>query len=260
MATETPYPQSAKDAPASRPVEASGVAAPVPGPEAWRAYGQVLGATVRAKSLELSRPGNRKRLVPLLLAIVAVGIAVRDLAFSNGAPAAATAAAHGTDYAPGAEAAPQGWARSPAQEWLDQPFEPVTRNIFTAAPTESVERAPRSASPPKSPQNLTDGIQQRVAVPPALVPRVEASSAPKPVTLRGSAPARGDREQARQIRLQSTLMGARPTALINGRTVREGDVVAHGSGASRATFRVLRIEARGITLEREGIRFDIPLD
>jgi hypothetical protein len=67
--------------------------------------------------------------------------------------------------------------------------------------------------------------------------------------------------QARQIRLQSTLMGGpHPAALMNGQMVREGDVVATGSGASRTTYRVLKIEARRVILEREGIRSEIPLD
>ena len=68
--------------------------------------------------------------------------------------------------------------------------------------------------------------------------------------------------QARQIRLQSTLMGGpQPAALINGQMVREGDVVATtGSGASRTSYRVLKIEARRVILEREGIRSEVPLE
>jgi hypothetical protein len=54
--------------------------------------------------------------------------------------------------------------------------------------------------------------------------------------------------------------GPRPAALVNGQMVREGDVVATGSGASRTSYRVLKIEARRVFLEREGIRSEIPLD
>ena len=62
--------------------------------------------------------------------------------------------------------------------------------------------------------------------------------------------------QAAQLKLQTTLMGtqaegpaSRPRAMINGGLVGEGDVVA--------SFRVLRIEARRIVVEREGIKLEI---
>ena len=43
------------------------------------------------------------------------------------------------------------------------------------------------------------------------------------------------------------MMGASPKALVNGRLVGLGDVVA--------SFRVTKIEARRIVVEREGIKF-----
>jgi hypothetical protein len=55
--------------------------------------------------------------------------------------------------------------------------------------------------------------------------------------------------QASQLRLQSTIMSASPKAVIDGGLVGEGDVVA--------SFRVLRIEPRRITVEREGIKLAI---
>ena len=58
--------------------------------------------------------------------------------------------------------------------------------------------------------------------------------------------------------LQATL--ASTPALVNGQLVREGDVVATGSGVSRTAYRVLKIEARRVILEREGIRSEIPLE
>ncbi|HLL88419.1 MAG TPA: hypothetical protein VK324_03875 [Tepidisphaeraceae bacterium] len=57
--------------------------------------------------------------------------------------------------------------------------------------------------------------------------------------------------QAAQLRLQSTVMGTSPRALINGDMMGEGDVVA--------SFRVVRIEARRIIVEREGVRLEIPM-
>ena len=58
-------------------------------------------------------------------------------------------------------------------------------------------------------------------------------------------------QQASQLRLQSTMMGAVPKAVINGELVEEGEVVA--------AFRVLKIEARRIIVEREGIKLEIQM-
>jgi hypothetical protein len=57
--------------------------------------------------------------------------------------------------------------------------------------------------------------------------------------------------QAAEMRLQSTVMGAKPKAVIDGALVGEGDVVAQ--------FRVLKIEPRRITVEREGIKLEIQM-
>jgi hypothetical protein len=57
------------------------------------------------------------------------------------------------------------------------------------------------------------------------------------------------RAQAAKLKVQSTLMGSSPRALVNGRLVGLGDVVA--------SFRVTKIEARRIVVEREGIKFGL---
>jgi hypothetical protein len=59
------------------------------------------------------------------------------------------------------------------------------------------------------------------------------------------------RQQAGQLSVTSTLMGARPRAMINGVMVGEGEVVAQ--------FRVAEIRARSVVVEREGIKLDIPM-
>jgi hypothetical protein len=64
-------------------------------------------------------------------------------------------------------------------------------------------------------------------------------------------------QQAGALKLQSILMGAKPRAVINGEMVEEGDIVASGTGEARAAFRVLKIEARRIIIEREGIKLEI---
>jgi hypothetical protein len=60
------------------------------------------------------------------------------------------------------------------------------------------------------------------------------------------------RTEAEKLKVQSTMMGASPKALINGELVSEGDVVA--------SFRVSKIEPRRIVLEREGIKLEKRLD
>jgi|GEM_PF-742411 len=59
------------------------------------------------------------------------------------------------------------------------------------------------------------------------------------------------RQQALQLKLQSIVMGSTPRAVINGELLGEGDVIA--------SFRVLRIEARRIIVEREGVRLEITM-
>jgi hypothetical protein len=56
--------------------------------------------------------------------------------------------------------------------------------------------------------------------------------------------------QAAQLHLQSILLDAQqPKALVDGQLLKEGDMVAN--------FRVLKISARGIVLEREGIKLEV---
>lgn len=66
--------------------------------------------------------------------------------------------------------------------------------------------------------------------------------------------------QASQIRLQSTMMGANPQAMVNGTLVGVGDVVAVETAEARTTFRVLKIEARGMIVEHEGIKLAISMN
>jgi hypothetical protein len=61
------------------------------------------------------------------------------------------------------------------------------------------------------------------------------------------------------MRLQTTLMSAKPRAVVNGAMVKEGDVIACGPVDNRTEFRVSKIEARRIIVEREGIKLEIPM-
>jgi hypothetical protein len=55
--------------------------------------------------------------------------------------------------------------------------------------------------------------------------------------------------EAEKLKVQSTVMGASPKAIVNGEMVGVGDVVA--------LFRVSKIEARRVVVEREGIKLEL---
>jgi hypothetical protein len=57
--------------------------------------------------------------------------------------------------------------------------------------------------------------------------------------------------QASKLRLESIMLGSQPKAMVNGKLIGEGSVVAE--------FRVLKIEARRIVVEREGIQLEIQM-
>ena|ERR1700722_4843341 len=54
------------------------------------------------------------------------------------------------------------------------------------------------------------------------------------------------------LRLTNVVMGPTPTAVVNGVSAREGDVVA--------SFRIVRIEWNGIAVEKDGVETEIALD
>jgi hypothetical protein len=60
------------------------------------------------------------------------------------------------------------------------------------------------------------------------------------------------KSDAASLKLQTTIDGISPKAIVNGILVGEGDVVAK--------FRIVRIENRRIVVEREGIKFEIRMN
>jgi hypothetical protein len=122
-------------------------------------------------------------------------------------------------------------------EWHKRPISPLSRNLFVI----NYDFYPQDGSkaPPIKP--LTgDGFWDQLAKSMSL----RADSIKEHQVL-----VENLRLQAAQLKVQSTMMGARPKALINGELVGEGSVVA--------SFRVSKIEARRIVLEREGIKLEV---
>jgi hypothetical protein len=125
------------------------------------------------------------------------------------------------------------------QQWARQPIRPLIRNPF-AIP---LDYYPRDSSAVADKASAQTGYWDLVGK---------------------SMSSRADQQEQRQIlidnvriaaaslKLQSTIMGAHPGAMVNGTMVREGDTV---SG-----FRVLSIEARQIIVEREGVKLALLME
>jgi hypothetical protein len=131
-------------------------------------------------------------------------------------------------------------AAAALQEWaLRRPIAPLSRNLFVVNydlfPTDG-------ARPPEVAVHVDrgDGFWDQVAKSMAIKADQMKEHRARVETLRA---------EAARLKVQSTLMGASPKALVNGRLVGIGDVVA--------SFRVSRIEARRIVVEREGIKFGL---
>jgi hypothetical protein len=123
-------------------------------------------------------------------------------------------------------------------KWLRTPSAPLSRNLFTVKfdhfPTDGRSAPPHfpgsdtnSDSGPKSPLQQADMQKERQVYMENL------------------------RHEAGQLHLQSIMMGPEPKAIIEGRLVAVGDVIA--------SFRVLRIEARSVIVEREGVKLEIQM-
>ena len=67
---------------------------------------------------------------------------------------------------------------------------------------------------------------------------------------------------AGRIRVQTTIMGHTPVAMINGRRAGVGDTVSAAIGAggqSTVAFRVVAIEPRRVVVERDGLKFEVTM-
>lgn len=157
----------------------------------------------------------------------AAGAADLDGRGGNAAPTAAGGA--GTSGLEGA---------SPVQAWLEGPAIPLSRNLFAV----KVDLFPTEAPPASFVESDRPGFWDEIAK--SLLDHADQQD-------RRQKQLSTVQAQASALQVTSVLMGARPRAVINGELVGEGDVVA--------AFRVLKIEARRIVIEREGIRLEITM-
>lgn len=142
--------------------------------------------------------------------------------------------------APAAPVSPQKDGRRRMREWMSQPVRPIARNLFAV----KLEYYPREGSRPgQGAKTARDG---------EFWGRLEKS-----LLLQADQKDKRDnllanfKEEAGKLRLDSIVMGPEPKAMIEGKLVSEGEVVA--------AFRVLKIEPRRIIVEREGIRLEIQM-
>jgi hypothetical protein len=197
------------------------------------------------------RNDPKKACILTVLVAILVLLQIRLQMSKSEGTARATAAVSLTSTSSGTSQNSGGTGRSAdaataLRSWMDAPSVPLGRNLFAV----NLERFPQDGSRTNTSDSTVVGFWDELA---------------KSMTSR--ADVRKERQilvenltqQASQMRLQSTVMGATPKAVIDGDLVSEGDVVACGSGESRTTFRVLKIEPRRIIVEREGIKLEIQM-
>ena len=168
-----------------------------------------------------------------VLALVLLIIGVREVARRAGSPStgsAATARAFGANGAASLRK-PAGAVRVPSlSKGMDQrdgsstaiPKAPVDRDIFTPNLAYfPIEEKPKPSTVVSSAQIIDPAAKAE-----AMKLQVQA--------------------QAKSLSLQSTVVGAVSTAIINGRVLREGDSISD--------FQVVEINSRSCKLEKSGIR------
>jgi hypothetical protein len=124
------------------------------------------------------------------------------------------------------------------QKWGEQPATPISRNLFAVR----IDYFPLDGS--RTTQNgAPDG---------GFWVELEKS-----MSLRTDERQRRENQiasfkvEAEKLKLESIMLGAAPRAMIDGQLVGEGNVVAN--------FRVVKIEARRVIIERDGIMLEIQM-
>ena len=200
-------------------------------------------------ALERSALGRAIRQDPKKAGILVVLLLILGIAGVRAAMVMAPAAAPANSLAvPGAGSgltAPRGLGDSPRvaaakslQDWLSKPATQLSRNVFAIRldyfPSDGTQTM-------RSPED--GGFWDELAK------SVQAQADEKSARRRAL---NRIMNEAAQLRVQSTLMGPNPKALVNGQLVREGDVVA--------SFRIDKIESRRIIVEQMGIKLEIKFD
>lgn len=193
----------------------------------------------------LHREAKKAAVLTFLLAVL--GILWIRMAMKNGAAPAVATAATDQPLSDVPQASPEGSAAAVAfRKWLNAPQRPITRNLFAI----NLDHFPADGHAASNADAAGSGFWGELA---------KSVSAQADVTRERQILLDNLQQQASRLHLETTLMGTRPKAVVNGDLVGEGDLVASGTGKARTLFRVLKIEPRRIIIEREGIRLEVPM-
>jgi biotin carboxyl carrier protein len=122
-------------------------------------------------------------------------------------------------------------ASNPVLDWLGQPKRALQRNLFAI----KLDYYARAKSKPSD--NQDD---------PTAIPTSDADQAHQQQVLQENL-----QNQATKLKLQTTMMGTTPRAVINGQLVKEGDVVEG--------FTVMKIQPRQITVQQDSVTLEIQM-
>lgn len=201
---------------------------------------------------ESLRDDPKKTGILSILVLVLMIVSIRY--FLTSGPASAKASLSKPDKAttssksvrtPAVVANPQAeQAHAATRKWIDQPINSVSRNLFSIRMEFYPSKSAQSASVEPETGQFWKEIEKSQSV--------EADQKKRRDIL-----VENLQREAAKLRLQSTVMGPEPQAIIGGSLVKEGDVVASGSLNGGFQFRVLSIEARRVIIEREGIKLEL---
>jgi hypothetical protein len=124
------------------------------------------------------------------------------------------------------------------QKWVEGPVPPLSRNLF-AVRVDYFEVDGNGTSPATE---VEEGFWSKLGK--SMVNQADRMDKRENLIANYTA-------QASKLRLESIMLGSQPKAMVNGKLIGEGSVVAE--------FRVLKIEARRIVVEREGIQLEIQM-
>lgn len=130
------------------------------------------------------------------------------------------------------------------RQWLEKPVNSVSRNLFVIQTEFYPLKSTQSVSSEPELGEFWEEIEKSRSL--------EADQKRRREIL-----VQNLQREAAKLRLQSTVMGPEPQAIIGGSLVKEGDVVASDRPGTGVQFRVLAIEARRVILEREGIKLEL---
>lgn len=191
------------------------------------------------------------------LGVVLAGVLIKQLAFGGGATRVAakppqpeqTIASTANLRASSKNSSRTDRGESPVSAWLVEPIKTLDRNLFEF----------KGEFYPRSTESVTTSAK-------VIEDELFWDQLAKSLS------ARADSKKQRQIRIdnlqqaasklkvQSTIMGPNPRAMVDGRMTRLGGMVeADAGGGSKVTFKVIAVEARRLVIERDGLKFEVPM-